>query len=194
MLSLRREFKWNKLGARHTAIFVWVIWFSLAQATTSLRKYRSILRASRFSSGSSITAAWAANICWSFGTSERQEKKKLYWFSHSKFWTTKQLQKISDEGSVSFYISLVELLFETPTLIIFFPNNIFSRLYQKFMCHFLQIMLTSLIILFCCCCCFYYYMIPTVLRFWRFIVRRIWDISFHYLAAGLSLVPTIYKH
>lgn len=47
------------------------------QATTSSKKTNSILRASRFSSGSSDTAACAAISCWSLGKSTRDELKFL---------------------------------------------------------------------------------------------------------------------
>lgn len=36
--SLLRVFKWNREGAKHTARFVGVIWFSFTAAVTSLKK------------------------------------------------------------------------------------------------------------------------------------------------------------
>lgn len=36
--SLLRVFKWKREGAKHTARFVGVIWFSFTAAVTSLRK------------------------------------------------------------------------------------------------------------------------------------------------------------
>lgn len=75
-LSLLRVLRWNKDGARQTAMLVGVIWFSSTKATTSLRKNRRIFRASRFSSGRRRTAAWTAQNCWSFGRSIKKENMK----------------------------------------------------------------------------------------------------------------------
>lgn len=71
-LSRLRVLRWNKDGARQTAILVGVIWFSSTNATTSLRKKSRIFRTSRFSSGSRRIAAWTAQNCWSFGISKRE--------------------------------------------------------------------------------------------------------------------------
>lgn len=75
-LSLLRTLRWNREGAKQTAIFVGVIWFSSTQATTSWRKKRRHWRASRFSSGRRKMAAWAAANCWSFGKSAEDERNQ----------------------------------------------------------------------------------------------------------------------
>lgn len=75
-LSRLRVLRWNKEGARQTAMLVGVIWFSSTKATTSRRKNRRIFRASRFSFGRRRIAAWTAWNCWSFGTSENMNRDK----------------------------------------------------------------------------------------------------------------------
>lgn len=75
-LSLLRVLRWNKDGARQTAMLVGVIWFSSTKATTSRRKNRRIFKASLFSFGRRTIAAWTAWNCWSFGTSE--DRKELW--------------------------------------------------------------------------------------------------------------------
>lgn len=74
VLSLLRTLRWKRDGAKQTAIFVGVIWFSSTQATTSWRKKRRHWRASRFSSGRRKMAAWTAPNCWSFGKSVVDER------------------------------------------------------------------------------------------------------------------------
>ena len=75
-LSRRSVFRWKRDGARHTAKLVQVIWLSATLAVTSLRKHRSVCRASRASSGSSSTAARTACRRCSFGMSERGRERK----------------------------------------------------------------------------------------------------------------------
>lgn len=69
----RRVLRWKRDGARQTARLVGVIWFSDTLAVTSLSRHSSVRRASRFSSGSSSTAARAACRRSSLGMSVEEE-------------------------------------------------------------------------------------------------------------------------
>ena len=60
MLSIFRMLRWKREGARHTAMFIGVIWFSSTLEVTSLRKQSSVCSTSLFSSDMSIMAAWMA--------------------------------------------------------------------------------------------------------------------------------------
>lgn len=68
-LSFFRMLRWKSEGAKHTAIFMGVIWFSSTEEVTSLRKQSRVCSTSRFSSDISMMAAWTACSLWSFGTS-----------------------------------------------------------------------------------------------------------------------------
>lgn len=68
-LSFFSKFRWKREGARHTARFMGVIWFSSTKLTTSLRKHSSVCKTSLLSSASSRMAAWAACSRCSLGTS-----------------------------------------------------------------------------------------------------------------------------
>ena len=56
-MSFFRRLRWKREGARHTAMFMGVIWFSSTEEVTSLRKQRSVCSTSRFSSDISMMAA-----------------------------------------------------------------------------------------------------------------------------------------
>lgn len=82
-LSFLRMLRWNSEGARHTAMFMGVIWFSSTEDVTSLRKQSKVCSTSRFSSDISMMAAWTACNLWSFGTST-QLKETVYCSSASQ--------------------------------------------------------------------------------------------------------------
>lgn len=67
--------RWKRDGARHTAIFIGVIWFSATEEVTSLRKQSSVCSTSRFSSDINMMAAWTACNLWSFGTSAQVNRR-----------------------------------------------------------------------------------------------------------------------
>lgn len=69
-LSFFRMLRWKRDGARHTAMFMGVIWFSSTEEVTSLRKHRRVWSTSRFSSDMSMMAACTACSLCSLGTSE----------------------------------------------------------------------------------------------------------------------------
>lgn len=68
-LSFFNKLRWKREGARHTARFMDVIWFSSTKLTTSLRKHRSVCRTSLLSSASNRMAACTAWSHCSLGTS-----------------------------------------------------------------------------------------------------------------------------
>jgi hypothetical protein len=68
-LSFFRMLRWNRDGARHTAMFMGVIWFSSTEEVTSDRKQSSIWSTSLFSSDISMMAVCTACKRWSLGTS-----------------------------------------------------------------------------------------------------------------------------
>lgn len=68
-LSFFNKLRWKRDGARHTARFLGVIWFSSTKLATSLRKHRSVCRTSLLSSASSRMAACTACSRCSSGTS-----------------------------------------------------------------------------------------------------------------------------
>lgn len=68
-LSFFIMLRWKREGARQTAKFIGVIWFSSTEEVTSFRKHRSVCRTSRFSSAISMIAARTACKRCSLGTS-----------------------------------------------------------------------------------------------------------------------------
>lgn len=77
-LSFLSMLRWKREGARHTAMFMGVIWFSSTEEVTSLRKQSSVCNTSRFSSDINMIAAWrACNRC-SFGTSAHRREWMFY--------------------------------------------------------------------------------------------------------------------
>lgn len=68
-LSFFKMLRWKREGARHTARFIGVIWFSSTEDVTSFRKHSSVCRTSRFSSAISMMAARTACKRCSLGTS-----------------------------------------------------------------------------------------------------------------------------
>lgn len=77
--------RWKREGARHTAMFMGVIWFSSTEEVTSLRKQRSVCNTSLFSSDISMMAACTACNLWSFGTSAHL-RWLIYWLSTLRQW------------------------------------------------------------------------------------------------------------
>lgn len=69
--------RWKRDGARHTARFIGVIWFSSTEDVTSFRKHSSVCRTSRFSSAISMMAARTACKRCSLGTSGWKERAVL---------------------------------------------------------------------------------------------------------------------
>lgn len=78
-LSFFTILRWKREGARQTAMFMGVIWFSSTEVT-SLRKQSRVCRTSRFSSAMSMMAACTACSRCSLGTS-----------GGSKWWSGGQL-------------------------------------------------------------------------------------------------------
>lgn len=74
--SFFRILRWKREGAKHTAIFMGVIWFSCTEEVTSLRKHSKVCRTSLFSSDISMMAAWTACNRWSLGTSTKIYRKQ----------------------------------------------------------------------------------------------------------------------
>ena len=75
-LSFFRMLRWKSEGAKQTAMFIGVIWFSSTEEVTSLRKQSSVCSTSRFSSDISMMAACTACKRWSFGTSTEREGER----------------------------------------------------------------------------------------------------------------------
>lgn len=76
--------RWKSEGARHTARFMGVIWFSWTEEVTSLRKQSSVCNTSLFSSDISMMAACTACKRCSLGTSEIERKIACIYFSESR--------------------------------------------------------------------------------------------------------------
>ena len=68
-LSFFSKLRWKRDGARHTARFMGVIWFSSTKLTTSFKKHSSVCKTSLLSSASSRMAACTACSRCSLGTS-----------------------------------------------------------------------------------------------------------------------------
>ena len=83
-LSFLSILRWKREGARHTAMFMGVIWFSSTEDVTSLRKQSSVCSTSRFSSDINMMAAWTACSLWSFGTSAHM-RKLIYIISYAVY-------------------------------------------------------------------------------------------------------------
>lgn len=80
-LSFFTILRWKRDGAKHTAIFMGVIWFSSTDVT-SCRKHRRVCSTTLFSSDINMMAACTACSRCSFGTSEKWHYIK--WITNRK--------------------------------------------------------------------------------------------------------------